>query len=115
MFTSTFEYVPAQAPDNVPAWEQAFFPVNRALRGACALLSPCALSRKQLCGMFAMPLPFDGGGCGLLRCQVGIMFETEWDKEHGCCKVEGIAQYSGDICARLNLKRRNRMHGGLCR
>jgi hypothetical protein len=43
------------------------------------------------------------------------MFETEWDKEHGCCQIEGIAQYSGDICARLNLERRNRMHGGLCR
>ena len=29
--------------------------------------------------------------------QVGIMFETELDKEHGCCRVEGIAQYSGAL------------------
>jgi len=25
---------------------------------------------------------------------VGIMFESGLDKEHGCCRVEGIAQYS---------------------
>ena len=28
------------------------------------------------------------------------MFETELDKEHGCCRVEGIAQYSGRLSFR---------------
>ena len=33
----------------------------------------------------------------LLLLQVGIMFETELHNQYGCCVVEGIAPYSGDV------------------
>jgi len=33
----------------------------------------------------------------LLLLQVGIMFEKELHHEYGCCVVEGIAAYSGDV------------------
>jgi len=86
--------------------------VNRTLRGAGALRSPralcgrcCAvpgaLTRRETCSMLAARDGAIYGGCvAMAPCyvgQVGIMFETELDKEHGCCRVEGIAQYSGDI------------------
>jgi hypothetical protein len=33
----------------------------------------------------------------LLLLQVGIMFETELHNQYGCCVVDGIAPYSGDV------------------